>query len=159
MIDPFEEFLQLNQAFRDFGVEYALCGGMALAAHGFLRATEDIDVLVKAEDLPRIRSIAAGLGYLLSGPPLEFKSGTKLVRLIKTFAEDQQAYLVLDLILVNDRNRHYWESRRNLKLSTFTVTVISKDSLIAMKRESGRPIDLMDIQRLEDGPDELGLAP
>jgi hypothetical protein len=32
-------------------VEYALCGGMAVAVHGYVRATKDIDLLIRAEDL------------------------------------------------------------------------------------------------------------
>jgi hypothetical protein len=40
--------LQLLQRFHDEGVEYVLVGGQAVRLNGFLRATEDVDVLVKA---------------------------------------------------------------------------------------------------------------
>ncbi len=44
-------------------VPYAVCGGMALSAHGYLRATEDVDVLVTAASLERIHERLIGLGY------------------------------------------------------------------------------------------------
>ena len=40
--------LHLLQRFHDEQVEYVLVGGQAVRLNGFLRATEDIDVLVKA---------------------------------------------------------------------------------------------------------------
>lgn len=40
--------LDLLAKFHDEGVEYVLVGGQAARLNGFLRATEDIDVLVKA---------------------------------------------------------------------------------------------------------------
>ena len=46
-----EELLGLCQAFASEGIEYAVCGGMAVAVHGYPRATQDIDMLVREEDL------------------------------------------------------------------------------------------------------------
>ncbi|HXG94222.1 MAG TPA: hypothetical protein VNN73_17895 [Blastocatellia bacterium] len=34
-------------------IDYALIGGMALALHGFVRPTQDIDLLMTAEGLER----------------------------------------------------------------------------------------------------------
>ncbi len=44
-------------------IDYAVIGGMALVAHGFIRPTEDIDVLLTPEGLDRFRSEFAGRGY------------------------------------------------------------------------------------------------
>jgi hypothetical protein len=157
LFDPFEEFLKLNAALREAGVDYALCGGVAMSAHGYIRATEDIDLLIEPDSLPAVRRITAALGYRHSGPELVFKSGVKLVRLIKIFPGSED-YLVLDLILVDDHNRAHWQSRQQLRLPSGTVSVVSKEALIAMKRESNRPLDLIDIERLEKGPDDHGHA-
>ena len=40
--------LGLLQRFQQEGVEYVLVGGQAVRLNGFLRATEDVDVLIKA---------------------------------------------------------------------------------------------------------------
>ena len=46
------------------GVPYAVAGAMALNAHGFQRATLDVDMLVTPEGLKRIHEQLEGLGYL-----------------------------------------------------------------------------------------------
>jgi hypothetical protein len=40
--------LEMLSRFRDEGVEYVLVGGQAVRLNGFLRATEDVDVLLRA---------------------------------------------------------------------------------------------------------------
>lgn len=47
-------FAQLIDALERAKARYALCGAMAMGAHGFRRFTADIDVLVAAEDLDRV---------------------------------------------------------------------------------------------------------
>lgn len=44
-------------------IAYAVIGGMALAAHGFVRPTEDVDVLMTPLGLEQFRSGLVGLGY------------------------------------------------------------------------------------------------
>lgn len=43
-----EDLKTLLRSFHEYGVEYLLIGGYALAAHGYPRATTDIDVVVPA---------------------------------------------------------------------------------------------------------------
>jgi hypothetical protein len=56
------------------GIPYAVAGGMALNAHGFRRATVDVDVLVTSEGLAAIHAALEGLGYV---PPF---AGSKHLR-------------------------------------------------------------------------------
>lgn len=58
----------------ELGIPYAVCGGMALSAHGFVRATVDVDILVAPESLTRIHDELEGRGYL---PPF---TGSKNLR-------------------------------------------------------------------------------
>jgi hypothetical protein len=46
-------------------VPYAVAGGMALNAHGFRRATLDVDVLVTPQGMQRIHQELEGLGYIV----------------------------------------------------------------------------------------------
>lgn len=48
---------------RDMGARFALIGGLALASHNVVRATQDIDLLVDAEMADRIGDALAKLGY------------------------------------------------------------------------------------------------
>ncbi len=45
-------------------IPYAVIGGMAVVAHGYLRTTIDVDVLVTREGLAAAHESLAGLGYL-----------------------------------------------------------------------------------------------
>ena len=47
-----EDLKRVARYLDEAGVEYALIGGYALAAHGLVRLTEDIDVLVNPSVLP-----------------------------------------------------------------------------------------------------------
>ena len=44
-------------------VPYSVIGAMALGGHGFVRMTEDVDVLVTADGLARFRDQLVGRGY------------------------------------------------------------------------------------------------
>ncbi len=45
------------------GIEYAVIGGMALIAHGYVRFTNDVDVLITTNGLQRIHERLVGRGY------------------------------------------------------------------------------------------------
>ena len=51
---------ELIAALADGGVEYVLIGGLAVGAHGFPRATKDLDI-VPAPDQPNLRRLAGVL--------------------------------------------------------------------------------------------------
>jgi hypothetical protein len=48
----------------ELGIPYAICGGMAVNAHGHLRETIEIDVLLTADGLRRFNEEALGRGWL-----------------------------------------------------------------------------------------------
>jgi hypothetical protein len=60
LVDQIKEALA---AFAGIKRPPALIGGLALAAHQVIRATEDVDFLVDAEDADRLHDILIGLGY------------------------------------------------------------------------------------------------
>ena len=52
----------------------ALCGAVALAIHGAPRGTKDIDVLLREDDLPRLRDVARKQGFDIEALPMTFSS-------------------------------------------------------------------------------------
>lgn len=46
------------------GIPYAICGGLAVAAHGHVRATVDVDVLITADGLRQFKEHAIGRGWI-----------------------------------------------------------------------------------------------
>ncbi|HTH46784.1 MAG TPA: hypothetical protein VMB21_04685 [Candidatus Limnocylindria bacterium] len=153
MLDVLTELLALVQAFREDGVDYAVCDGLAMAVHGFTRATEDIDLLVEPESLPKVREVAARCGFRLRRSDIEFRSGARLAQVLKT-SPTSEDFLLLDLMLVGDVTREAWNSRIDQPTPWGVIRVVSRDALKAMKRQAGRPQDLVDIQRMEN-PDDL----
>lgn len=55
---------QIARLLRDLKVDYAIAGALCLAAHGVVRATEDIDVLITREGLERFKQAWLGRGYV-----------------------------------------------------------------------------------------------
>ena len=75
MLDIYQEFSELVKEFEENSIDYALCGGLAVSVHGFLRATVDIDFVVLIESVNEIRSVVKKLGYLLEAEPMNFSNG------------------------------------------------------------------------------------
>lgn len=63
--DPVHQSLRTIAAKLDeLRIPYAIAGGMALAAHHFVRATVDVDILVTPQGLSAIHRQLGGLGYV-----------------------------------------------------------------------------------------------
>jgi hypothetical protein len=60
-------------------------------------------------------------------------------------------HLVLDLLLAEAAYAGVLDDRVDVALPAGTVTFVSRDTLLRMKRLAGRPIDLADLEKLEDG--------
>ena len=58
-----EELRSLVEVFNNHKIKFALCGGLAVAAHGLVRATQDIDFLILEESLDAAYIAAAEFGY------------------------------------------------------------------------------------------------
>ena len=56
------------QKLDELGIPYAICGGMAVNAHGHQRTTTDVDLLLTADGLARFKAGALGLGWVEKFP-------------------------------------------------------------------------------------------
>lgn len=66
--------LELAARLDEAGIDYAVAGALCLAAHGVIRATEDVDVLLTPEGLSAFKNRWPGRGYV------ELRPGGKSVR-------------------------------------------------------------------------------
>jgi len=145
-MDLLHELTRIVAALDTADIPYALAGGWALAVHGAARATTDIDVLVLAEDVPRVLDAVAPLGFRPEAMPMHFPEGMRIQRVSKI---DGTELLTLDLLLVSEDLRGAWDSRARYEALGTELSVIGRDALIQMKAWAGRPQDLADIARLE----------
>jgi len=149
VLDLFEEFRMLVAALTAAGVEFAVCGGLAMAVHARPRATLDVDLLLPREVLEPAKEVARGLGYTIdTGPLVIRKHVIEIERLSKPDLVTGDL-LSLDLLLVTPLLLPVWESRERVTWQHGTVPVVSRTGLIGMKRLRGSGIDQDDIQLLE----------
>lgn len=143
-----EELRLLVSEFNDREIEFALCGGLAVAAYGFTRATQDIDFLIREESLEKAYAAAAAVGFDIRGLDISFKERTVEIRRVsKIVGED---VISLDLLLVTPFVEDVWDGREAKEFEGEVITLVSRDGLIKMKKQAGRPQDLADIERLEN---------
>jgi len=129
------------------GLEYAVIGAMALAAHGYRRFTEDVDILLRPETLARFREKLLGLGYLPAFPDArktfrDTRTGVKIeVMTTGEYPGDGKPKPVV------------FPDPRDTAVDKENLWVIGLEKLIELKLASGlsaphRLKDLADVQEL-----------
>ena len=142
-----DELREVITAFDEANIEYAVCGGLAMAIHGFARATLDIDLLIREESLEQAFKTAGKLGYDIHGLDISFKERAVEIRRISKI-DDNGEVLSLDLLLVTVKVEDVWRGKEKHAFLGKDLWVISRDGLIKMKTLAGRPKDLGDIDSL-----------
>ncbi|MBI4675424.1 MAG: hypothetical protein HY741_27585 [Chloroflexi bacterium] len=64
----YETLRRLTQRLDQENIPYALLGGLALGAHGFIRMTDDVDILLTRAGLAAFRDRCMGRGYVPAFP-------------------------------------------------------------------------------------------
>jgi hypothetical protein len=142
-----DDFLDLLSALSDAEARFLIIGGYAVGAHGYPRATKDLDVWVEASpdnatlvlaaldafkapigDLSEAELATPGVGFMMGRPPRRIDILTKIAGL-----EFERA----------------WPRRVMMKFGVAEYPVISIDDLILNKRAAGRAQDLADVEVLE----------
>jgi len=153
-VSLYDELRALVDALNDSNVEYAICGGVALAIHGFPRFTKDIDVLTPASSLEAIMGVAARLGFEHAALPMIFEAETPRAREVRRLTKLlPDAPLSLDLLIVGPSQVQPWASREVYEWAGRRVTVVSREGLVEMKMLAGRPQDRADLARLSGADD------
>ncbi len=146
----FDELVLLTAELDGSGIEYALCGGLSLALHGYSRATRDIDLLIRPDQINDALAVFAKRGYDIRGTDLTFKDGAIEIKRTSKIKPDGEL-LSIDAILVTPELKVVWEEREVYDLGGSTIWAVSRAGLLTMKRIAGRPQDLADIHNLEHG--------
>jgi len=156
-LDLIAELERVIDALDAAGVEYALCGGLALAVHGHPRATKDIDILLRPEALDEGLAAARTVGFDIPARKMTFGLKTGHVREVQRVSKldpETGQLLVLDFLLVNAELESAWSGRIAVRSGERHLTVVSRDGLATMKRIAGRKQDQADLAKLEGTDDE-----
>ena len=154
MLDLYDEFQKLITALNQRQIDYALCGGLAMAIYDRPRATVDIDLLIDAESLDELLTLAAKLDYTIRGLDMRFAEGAVEIRRVSKIDGQTGHVLSLDLLLVTPELRPVWESRVTANWEGGTLSVVSREGLISLKQKRGSAQDIADIEVLERDIDD-----
>ena len=147
MLDLYDEFATLIGALEAAGADYAVCGGLAMAIHGFPRATIDVDLVVPPNAAERVLACARVLRYTISADPMSLAGGAVEIRRVTKIGHGD--LLSLDLLLVTPAIESAWKERVRVRWERGELWVVSRQGLISLKRLRGSGQDQDDIKRLE----------
>ena len=144
----------LSDDFRDFlisrneaGVEYLLVGGHAVAYHGYVRPTRDMDVWVAVNSTNAdrlVRAVQSFFGSQLPGLAREwFLDRENVTR----FGEVPNMIEILPKVSGGDFGQAY-AKRVMARVDGQMVCLIGLDDLIANKKAGARLKDLTDVEEL-----------
>ncbi len=128
-------------------VKFLIVGGYALAAHGHPRATKDLDVwiLVESDNAERLVGALDDFGMESVGlKPSDFMEPEVVIQL---------GFPPVRIDLLTSASgvdfQESWSRRMTIAVGSVEAGFISYEDLLANKRASGRPQDLVDVDVLE----------
>ncbi len=147
--------LKVIQAFQKARVNFAICGGQAVAFHGAVRGTVDIDIVVGLDEanLNKAEQILLTELKLVSRIPvgskeiIQFRKEFITKKNLKawSFVNPNRVSEIVDILILDDISSYKIVEKKAWGIA---VPVVSIADLIKMKKESGRPQDLSDIEAL-----------
>lgn len=146
--------LKVVKALNKKGVDYALAGGYAVALHGAVRATVDIDLVINIsmDSFQKSESALNSIG-LKSRLPV---SGKDVFNFRKEYIENKNMIAwnfinpanpseLVDIIITEDLSNI---STKNIEVFEVNISLISLKDLIRMKERTDRPQDIEDVKTL-----------
>ncbi len=144
MMNP--DFKDLLAEFNAHGVEYMVVGAHALAAHGHVRATKDLDVFIRPSADNAFKVVEALTSF---GAPLHDLTAEDLSKEGTVF---QIGVPPVRIDVINEIDgvtfSEAWPNRLRTQFAGVSVAVLSREDLIRNKRASGRTQDLADLEIL-----------
>jgi len=141
------DYKDMLQVLLDNGVKFMLIGAYAMGAHGYPRATGDIDIWVEpsAENSARVYHAMEAFGAPLheidkttfATPGVVFQIGVapRRIDIITTISG----------VEFNDA----YQQRQNVEMEGLSIPILSLGDLIKNKRATGRDKDRLDADQLE----------
>ena len=152
------------RALNEAKARYLIVGGLAVNAHGFVRLTRDVDIVLALNPENATCGLRAllNIGYRLGIPakPEEFADAatredwrrSKEMIVLKLWSDEHRRTPVD--VFVYEPFDFAVETTRSEALEVcpgVTAPVVSLPTLLEMKKQAGRPQDLIDIEELKRG--------
>jgi hypothetical protein len=127
------------------GVRYVVVGGFALALHGAVRATKDVDILIEAT-LENTRRALDALGRLTFGIARELDPAEVVTKAMTIIGDDPRVDLLT--LAWSVRYADAAPTIRKVEIDGVEIPYADLDTLIRSK-QTGRLQDQADIETLE----------
>ena len=154
MMEP--SFEKLLARLAESGVRFILVGGLAVALHGYVRLTEDVDILLDSSDENLRRFLACladfGEGFARELSVADFTDEEGAIRIV-----EESEHCQID-VFTRMTGLHYADLADDALSHAFgglTLLYASKAALIRLKSASVREKDRLDVsalRRLEKDP-------
>lgn len=136
-------------------VEYVVIGGIAVQVYGHVRMTNDIDLIPSPtpQNLERLAAALKELEAHVLNPGSEHLAIDAQLLPRATLWQLTTRHGDIDVLHDAPGASPFAQLRERALLITLgdhPIAVVSRDDLIKMKREAGRPIDLADIAALTE---------
>ena len=142
--------------------KYLIVGGLAVNAHGYVRLTRDIDIVLQLDPGNVRRGLSAlfDIGYQMSIParPQDFADPetredwrrSKGMITLKLWSDEHQR-TPIDIFVYEPFNfaKEFATAMAVELYPGLFARVVSLETLLKMKRDAGRPQDLLDIEELQ----------
>lgn len=152
------------RALNDAGVKYLVVGGLAVNAHGYMRLTQDVDLVLQLvpENTERGLNALLEAGWRLAIPikPEDFADPGMRARwraekgmIVLKLWSDAHRRTPIDIFIYEpfDFDAEFQRAGRLEIAQGVNAPVVSLATLIEMKKEAGRSLDLIDIEELQRG--------
>lgn len=142
-------------ALKEEKIPYAIVGGMAVALHGAVRGTIDIDIIIywNERNLRKVERVLNSL-KLVSRIPITFKDifhfrdeyiqNKNLIAW--NFVNPQNPSEAVDIVITHDLKNY---KTKTIKTKRGSIKILEISGLIEMKKKSNRLQDLEDVKALE----------
>lgn len=160
------------QSLNEGNVRYLIAGGLAVNAHGYVRFTQDVDLVIALDSANIVRAfeMLAKLGYkpavpITAGQFADYDLRQRWIRdkgmMVLNFFSDQHRETSVDVFVTEpfDFQRESMDALQGELSPGVNVRFVSLPTLIAMKEAANRSRDIDDVQHLrwiqeEKKPDE-----
>jgi hypothetical protein len=139
----FQDFFKLLNAGR---IRYVVIGGYAVAYHGYVRYTGDLDVFVEMSEINATKLVSALREFGFDVPKLKPALFLEKGRIIRLGYEPMRLEILneIDGVSFEECFRH----RRRSRIGGLSINFIDLPRLLKNKRASGRQKDLADVEAL-----------
>ena len=157
-----DDIRTIFRALNDADVHYLIVGGLAVVAHGYVRFTQDIDMVIQLERENVLRAMNAltAIGYR---PLIPVDAAQFADERLRQQWRDEKGMIVFQMLNPERESTRIdifvtepfafeeeFERAKRHKWGDLQAPVLRIEALIAMKQAAGRPQDLADAALLRD---------